>query len=70
MSKFHSGCKQGTRVKLLFKDGSVPVITKFKEEKARHILTSDGKFQIKKIRSMLIYKPQNHERNTASTRHV
>jgi len=59
MSGIHTGCKQGTHVKLLFKDGREPVITKFKEEKARFILTEDGKFKIKELRSMMIYKPIN-----------
>ena len=57
MSGIHTGCKQGTTVKLLFKDNRDPVITKFKEEKARVILTADGKFAIKDLRAMMIYKP-------------
>lgn len=57
MTGIHTGCRQGTRVKLLFKDNSDPIITKFREEKARYILTDDGKFPIKNLRSMMIYKP-------------
>ena len=59
MSGIHTGCKQGTRVKILFKDNRDPVITKFKEEKGRVILTEAGKFKIKDLRSMMIYKPIN-----------
>lgn len=59
MSGIHTGCKQGTKVKLLFKDNRDPVITKFKEEKARVIFTEAGKFPIKNLRSMMIYKPIN-----------
>ncbi len=57
MSGIHTGCKQGTRVKILFKDGRDPVITKFKEEKGRYVLTEAGKIPIKTMRSMMIYKP-------------
>jgi hypothetical protein len=57
MSGIHTGCTQGTRVKLLFKDNRDPVITKFKEEKGRVILTEDGKFKIKDLRAMMIHKP-------------
>ena len=63
MSGIHTGCKQGTTVKLLFKDKRDSVITKFKEEKARVILTTDGKFQIKDLRAMMIYKPITQPNN-------
>jgi len=57
MSGIHTGCNQGTTVKLLFKDGRNPVITKFKEEKARCIYTAGGRFKIKDLRAMMIHKP-------------
>lgn len=60
MSGIHTGCKQGTKVKLLFKDKRKPVIGKFKQEKARWIYLEEGKFKIKDVRSMMIYKPRNH----------
>lgn len=64
MSGIHTGVKQGTTVKLLFKDNREPVITKFKEEKGRVILTKDGKFKIKDLRAMMIYKPTlKHEKH-------
>lgn len=63
MSGIHTGCKQGTRVKLLFKNGRESVITKFIEEKAKVIHTEAGKFRIKNLRSMMIYKPRPDERN-------
>lgn len=59
MSGIHTGCRQGTKIRLLFKNGRKPVITKFKEEKGRYILTEDGRFPIKELRAMTIYKP-NH----------
>lgn len=58
MTGIHTGCQQGTRVKLLFKDGRAPVIAKFKEEKGRYIFTSEGKFPKKDLRSMMIHKPK------------
>lgn len=61
MSGIHTGVKQGTTVKLLFKDGRSPMIGKYIQEKAKYIHLDIGKFQIKNLRSMMIYKPQTHE---------
>ena len=58
MSGLHTGCKQGTRIKLLFKDGPPPLITKFKEKKARYIHTEHGKIPIIELRAFMIHKPQ------------
>ena len=57
MSGIHTGVRQGTTVKILFKDGRGALITKFKEEKSAYVLTEDGKIPIKEMRSMMIYKP-------------
>lgn len=62
MSGIHTGVKQGTKVKLLFKDGRSPIVGKFIQEKARVVHLNVGTFHIKGLRSMMIYKPQQHER--------
>lgn len=61
MSDIHTSVQQGTTVKLLFKDGRSPVVGKFREKKSKSIRLNVGKFQIKNLRSMMIYKPQQHE---------
>lgn len=55
----HTACKKGTRVKLVFKDGREPVIDKFKDKKAKYIFTENGKYAIKDVRVMMIYKSKN-----------
>lgn len=57
MSGAHTGVQQGKRVKILFKDGREPLITKFREEKSKVIHTDDGDVPIKDIRQMMIHKP-------------
>lgn len=55
----HTATQKGTRVKIVFKDGREPVIGKFKDKKSKYIFTEDGKYLIKDVRVMMIYKDKN-----------
>jgi len=51
----HTSFKKGKRICLILKNGSA-IITKFIEKRSDYIVTSDGDFLNKKIRSCTIAK--------------
>lgn len=57
----HSTFYTGSKIRLIFKDGS-QVIAKYKQtRKGKKILTDKGDFNILDIRSANYYKPLPHE---------
>ncbi len=56
----HTSFKQGTKIRIILRDGKM-IVTKFLDKKSGKMITTDGEINIADIRSCSFYKPHPHE---------